>query len=68
MNDLLKKKCAPCEGGVMPFDISEIHKYQKKVDGWDILKDEKKIFFLNKKFKFKDFIISQKFINRVGEI
>ena len=31
MDDLLKKKCQPCEGGVMPFDISEIHKYQKKV-------------------------------------
>ena len=46
MNDLLNKKCVPCEGGVLPFDISEIHKYQKKVDGWDILKNEKKIFFL----------------------
>ena len=68
MSDLLNKKCVPCEGGVLPFDISEIHKYQKKVDGWDISKDEKKIFFLNKKFKFKDFIISQKFINKVGEI
>ena len=44
MNDLLQKKCVPCEGGVIPFDISKIHKYQKKVDGWDILKNEKKIF------------------------
>ena len=68
MNDLLNKKCAPCEGGILPFDISEIHKYQKKVDGWDILKDEKKIFFLNKKFKFKNFIDSQNFINKVGQI
>ena len=33
MNDLLNKKCTPCEGGVKAFDISEIHKYQKKVDG-----------------------------------
>ena len=49
MNDLLKKKCLPCEGGVTPFDISEIYKYQKKVDGWDVLKDEKKKFFLRKK-------------------
>ena len=44
MSDLLEKKCVPCEGGVEAFDISEIHKYQKKVDGWDILKDEKKKF------------------------
>ena len=68
MNDLLNKKCVPCEGGVLPFDISEIHKYQKKVDGWNILTDEKKIFFLNKKFQFKNFLDSQKFINKVGQI
>ena len=30
MTDLTQKKCIPCEGGVIPFDISEIHKYQKK--------------------------------------
>ena len=58
----------PCEGGVLPFDISKIHKYQKKVDGWDITKDEKEIFFLFKKFNFKNFLDSQKFINNVGKI
>ena len=67
MSDLLKKKCTPCEGGVIPFDISEIHKYQKKVDGWNIL-EEKKIFFLSKKFNFKNFSESQNFTNKVGEI
>ena len=68
MNELIKKKCLPCEGDIIPFDISEIHKYQKKVDGWDILKDKKKIFFLNKKFEFKNFLESQKFINKVSSI
>ena len=68
MNDLLNKKCVPCEGAVSPFDISEIHKYQKKVDGWDILKDKKEIFFLNKKFDFINFLESQKFINQVSKI
>ena len=68
MNDLLNKKCVPCEGGVLPFDISEIHKYQKKVDGWDILKNEKKIFYLYKKYEFKNFLESQIFINKVGEV
>ena len=67
MDDLLKKKCLPCEGGALPFDISEIYKYQKKVDGWEIL-EEKKIFFLYKKFNFKNFKESQRFINKVGEI
>ena len=30
MNELINKKCVPCEGGVSPLDIGEIHKYQKK--------------------------------------
>ena len=68
MSDLLNKKCEPCEGGVLPFDISEIHKYQKKVDGWNVKEDKKKIFFLEKKFEFKNFLESQNFINKVGEI
>ena len=68
MSDLINKKCAPCEGGILPFDISEIHKYQKKVDNWDIIKDEKEIFFLKKKFNFKNFLESQIFINDVSKI
>ena len=67
MNDLTKKKCSPCEGGVIPFDVSQIHKYQKKVDGWDIIKN-KDLFMLEKNFTFKNFIDSQNFVNKVGEI
>ena len=47
MSDLLNKKCVPCEGGISPFDISEIHKYQKKVDGWDVKRDKEIIKFAN---------------------
>ena len=67
-DDLFKKNCKPCEGGVIPFDISEIHKYQKKVDGWNIKEDEKKIHFLVKNFIFQNFKDSQNFINKVGKI
>ena len=68
MSDLIDKKCIPCEGGVPSLDLSEIHKYQKKVDGWDIKPNEKKIYFLEKKFKFKNFLESQNFVNKVGEV
>ena len=68
MNDLLKKRCLPCEGGVAAFDISEIHRYQKKVDGWSVIKNKKSVFFLEKKFSFKNFIDSQNFVNEVGKI
>ena len=68
MTDLTNKKCVPCEGGVLPFDVSEIHKYQKKVDGWNVTKNENNIYFLEKKFTFKNFIESQNFVNEVGKI
>ena len=68
MTNLFDKKCVPCEGGVTPFDISEIHKYQKEIDGWNVTKNEKNIFFLEKNFKFKNFLESQKFVNEVGKV
>ena len=68
MTELIQKKCKPCEGGISALDISEIHKYQKKNDGWEVKSNEKKIYFLEKKFKFKNFLNSQKFINEVSKI
>tara|TARA_B100001123_G_C14805337_1_gene826094 strand:- start:287 stop:637 length:351 start_codon:yes stop_codon:yes gene_type:complete len=66
--DLDKKDCIPCKGGISPFAISEIHKYLKKVDGWDVKKKEDETYFLEKKFSFKNFSESQKFVNLVGDI
>ena len=37
MSDLADKKCIPCEGGIPSFNLDEIHKYLKKVDGWDVI-------------------------------
>ncbi|RPG95714.1 MAG: 4a-hydroxytetrahydrobiopterin dehydratase [Candidatus Pelagibacter sp. TMED286] len=68
MTNLYDKKCKPCEGGIIPFDISEIHKYQKKVDGWDIVKNDKNTYFLEKKFLFKNYSDSQNFVNKIGVI
>ena len=48
--DLSKKKCIPCEGNIPPFEYDEIHKYLKKVDGWDVKKKENEIYFLEKTF------------------
>ena len=68
MNDLAKKKCVPCEGNIPAFDKSEIHKYLKKVDGWDVKNNTDESFYLIKEFSFKNFKDSQNFINKVGEI
>ena len=68
MSDLSKKKCVPCEGNIPPFDNNEIHKYLKKVDGWDVKSNNDKSFYLIKDFKFKNFQDSQKFVNKVGNL
>ena len=68
MIDLAKKKCVACEGNIPPFDTTEIHKYLKKVDGWDVKSNEDQSFYLIKNFKFKNFMESQVFVNQVSNI
>ncbi len=68
MSELADKKCIPCEGNIPPFDTKEIHKYLKKVDGWDVKSDDDKSFYLIKDFKFRNFVESQNFVNKVSKI
>ena len=66
MSELSKKKCIPCEGNIPPFEMEEIYKYLKKVDGWDVKTDNEKSYFLIKDFKFKNFADSQNFTHKVS--
>ena len=68
MEDLSKKKCIPCDGNIPAMEINEIHKYLKKVDGWDVKSDGDQSFYLVKEFSFKNFKLSQDFINKVGDL
>ena len=66
MEKLYKKKCIAYGGKTTPFDMSEIQKYLKKVDSWSVKNENNKNYYLEKKFKFKNYIESQKFINKVA--
>ena len=68
MTQLSEKKCVPCEGNIPAFDYSEIHNYLKKINNWDVKKNDQENYYLEKNFKFKNFLSSQKFINLVGGI
>ena len=68
MSDLADKKCIPCEGNIPPFKKEDIHKYLKKVDGWDVKKNEDDSFYLIKEFSFKNFKHSQDFVNQIGDL
>ena len=67
MEDLSKKKCIPCDGNIPAMEINEIHKYLKKVDGWDVKKNENENFYLLKEFNFENFIDAQNFGKCIGE-
>ena len=68
MDKLYQKKCLARDGNTLPFDTSEIHKYLKKIDDWDVKKNSKKNYYLEKNFQFKNFVESQRFVNKVGSI
>ena len=68
MSELSEKKCVACDGSIPAFNVDEIHKYLKKVDGWGVKKNNDKNYYLEKDFKFSNFLESQRFINKVGDI
>ena len=48
-DELHKKKCVPCKGDIPPFDIKEIHKYLKKINGWEV-NNKNSSYFLEKNY------------------
>ena len=74
-NDLLSKKCVPCEGGVKPLNHDEITGLMSQVSGWNIFEESsenlKKFGMgakISKEYKFKDFIGAINFVNNISEI
>ena len=65
MNNLLNKKCIPCEGGVMPLNKEEAKKYLAELSGWTL---DEKYTVISKEYKFQDFIGAINFVNKISEI
>ncbi len=66
MNDLLKKKCVPCEGkGMKPLSKADAQDYLDEISGWTLDQDAKKI---SKEYKFQDFIGAINFVERVADV
>jgi 4a-hydroxytetrahydrobiopterin dehydratase len=63
--NLSDKKCVPCEAGTVPFGPDEVHVYLLDTPGWTASQDSKKI---SKDYKFKDFLESMSFVNKVADI
>jgi 4a-hydroxytetrahydrobiopterin dehydratase len=72
-NNLLKKKCVPCEGGAMPLTLDEAEKLMTQIEGWTLTSDEDPAIKLenpriSKTYKFSDFISAINFVERVADV
>ena len=62
---LVKKKCKPCEGGVEPYTLEQSKAQLAKLDGWKLTHDGQRI---RKDWTVKNFMAGMRFFNRVAEI
>jgi 4a-hydroxytetrahydrobiopterin dehydratase len=64
MSELASRHCVPCRGGVPPLKGSEITKLLDDLEGWEVINEH----HLRKGFQFTNFLQSQEFVNRVGDL
>ena len=63
MNELARKKCKPCEGGVKPFTEQELKPLLKGMKGWAIESGK-----LTKTYSFQNYYETMAFVNALAWI
>lgn len=63
--ELSKKKCLPCEGGVDPCPLDEAREQLARLDGWRLTDDGKRI---RKEWRVKHFMAGMDFFHRCAEL
>jgi 4a-hydroxytetrahydrobiopterin dehydratase len=57
-DDLARKKCKPCEGGVAPLSQDEIRRLVAQLDGWEYANGR-----IAKTYSFKNYYQTMAFVN-----
>ena len=65
VEQLVTKKCKPCEGGVDPCMLGEANDQLAQLDGWYLTHDGQRI---RKDWTVKHFMAGMHFFNKVAEI
>ena len=65
MSDLRKKKCKPCEGGILPMTLEEAQEMQAEVPSWEVIDDGQAI---RRQFNFGNHYEAMAFVNAVAWI
>jgi 4a-hydroxytetrahydrobiopterin dehydratase len=64
-DQLIGKKCKPCEGGVDPCTLTEAEQQLSKLAGWYLTRDGQRI---RKDWTVKDFMSALQFFQQVAQI
>jgi 4a-hydroxytetrahydrobiopterin dehydratase len=64
MEDLAKRACVPCHGGVPRLRGEELENLLRQLQGWEAISEH----HLKKDYKFTNFRDALAFVNRVGEV
>ncbi len=64
-DQLAKKKCLPCEGGVDPCPLDVAEQQLRQLDGWRLTYDGQRI---RKDWKVKHFLAGMDFFRRCAEV
>jgi 4a-hydroxytetrahydrobiopterin dehydratase len=62
---LTRKKCVPCEGGVPKYSLAEAEAQVKKLSGWQLVLDGERI---RKEWTVKNFMAGINFLNEVARV
>ena len=63
--ELVKKKCAPCEGGVEAYSLEDARKQVASLPGWQLSPDGKKI---RREWTVKNFMAGINFFKDVAQV
>lgn len=64
MDDLAKRACIPCHGGVPRLVSAELEKYVNQLRGWEVVNEH----HLKKVYAFKNFREALEFVNRISAV
>ena len=64
-DQLVQKKCLPCEGGVAPYTLEQSKQQLARLDGWRLTHDGQRI---RKEWTVKHFLAGLDFFNRCAEV
>ena len=63
--ELLRRTCTPCEGGVPPLHAEEARALLDQVDGWEFADDGKRI---RRRWTAKNFSAAMAFFDQIAEL